>query len=708
MEKVMTMKLPWPSKKSKSGKSGGALHTTLIMEGIRRISGGQPVDLPVIGRLTVDRQYAVAAGALIGSLVLGAGFLMHNTIQIGNKAEYIATATEMEMLSQRLAKAAQQAVQGNPDAFPQIKEGKAEYANNLKGLIEGNAETPASPASVQPLLESLSGQWAGIGKGIDLILAQQGTLEDLARSVQTINRDNIELLEYTEQAAALMNQSGYSGTALAMVNQQIMLTQRMAKNANALLSSDIIDTEVAFELGKDVQYFKNVLLGFLDGSDKLRISAVRDPEVRAKMTELLTLFEQFEKNANSVLNNLQPLVAAKRAGRDIFVGSDGLLEETRAIAEQYQALGSAGIWLAALFGLTAVGSLILLGLINANDVKRQAMVASDENKRNQDAILRLLNEMGDLAEGDLTVNATVTEDITGAIADSVNYTISELRTLVSNLNRAIKHVSSASQEAKSTSDELLAAANTQARQIEDTSQAVLEMSQSIQEVSASAQESSRVAARSLDTADRGRQAVDNTITGMNVLRERIQDTAKRIKRLGESSQEIGEIVELISDITEQTNVLALNAAIQAASAGEAGRGFAVVAQEVQRLAERSAQATKQIGALVKAIQTDTQDAVAAMESGTRGVVDGTRLADTAGQSLQDIEAVSKQLASLIETISAATQSQAESAARVARNMQEIRHITQKTTEGNERTAESIGQLSGLADELKASVSGFKL
>ena len=333
---------------------------------------------------------------------------------------------------------------------------------------------------------------------------------------------------------------------------------------------------------------------------------------------------------------------------------------------------------------------------------------SQEGQNNQDAVLQLLDEMGDLADGDLTVKAQVRDSITGAIADSINYTIDSLRDLVVEINRATEQVTSAASVAQGTSARLLSAAEMQSEQIMQTTDAVTDMTRSILQVSSNASQASQVAQRSLEAANQGSQAVQNTITGMNEIRTQIQETSKRIKRLGESSQEISEIVELISDITEQTNILALNAAIQAASAGEAGRGFTVVAEEVQRLAERSSEATKQISAIVKTIQTDTHGAVVAMEKSTEGVVQGARVADAAGKALSEIESVTNNLARLIQSISAATNVQTESATTVANNMQLIQEITTQTSEGTKLTADSVGQLTSLAEELRFSVAGFKL
>ena len=693
-----------PKKEAESGQ-----HTTLIMKGVGNIAGKEPMRLPLIGGLPVEKQYMVTISAMVIFLLLAAATLAYNTINLSNKANYLQTSTAMQMLSQRISKGAQQAVLGNDIAFQQLNESDLRFKKSLSGLVKGGDGIPASPGSIQPLLKEVDKSWESSAKGAELILAQKSKLIELNRAVAAINTNNIQLLELTEQVVALLTQSGAPLREVSIASQQVMLTQRMAKNANALLASDVIDPEVAFLLGKDTNTFRDVLEGLVNGSEDLRLAAVKDPDTRDKLAELQETFKQFEISVNSILQNMQELVNAKQAARTIFVSSEDLLTKLQKLTSAYEGIGQiVGGWLAAVFGLLGVLSMVMLGIVNLNEAKRRASQSEQENKRNQEAILRLLNEMGDLAEGDLTIKASVTEDITGAIADSINYTIDELRSLVTGINKATEQVTQASQQAQKITSQLLDAAQKQSQEIEETSASVLQMADSINEVSANAAESAKVAHQSLTASEKGTTAVQNSISGMNEIREQIQETAKRIKRLGESSQEIGEIVELISDITEQTNVLALNAAIQAASEGEAGRGFTVVAEEVQRLAERSGEATKQIGAIVKTIQTDTQDAVAAMEKSTQGVVEGTKLSDAAGQALNEIGQVSQNLAGLIDTISRATQAQAESAGKVAQNMQDIQNITTQTTEGTKQTAVSIGQLADLAAELRGSVAGFKL
>lgn len=361
--------------------------------------------------------------------------------------------------------------------------------------------------------------------------------------------------------------------------------------------------------------------------------------------------------------------------------------------------------------LCAVAGIVLVAVIAMTmirETRKQLAEQASQNERNQAAILQLLDELADLAEGDLTVQASVTENFTGAIADSINFAIDQMRQLVSKINHLSVQVAKAASNTQSTAGTLSAAAESQAKEIGAASQAINEMAVSIDQVSSNAAESAAVAERAVDIAGKGSEVVQDTIHGMDTIRGQIQETSKRIKRLGESSQEIGDIVSLINDIADQTNILSLNAAIQASMAGDAGRGFAVVADEVQRLAERSSAATKQIAALVKTIQTDTNEAVISMEQTTSEVVGGAKRAQDAGVALGEIESVSTTLADLIQNISNAARQQAVSAGHVSNTMNVIQQITGQTVAGTEDTSTSIGKLASMANEMRESVEGFKL
>ncbi|HJX58905.1 MAG TPA: methyl-accepting chemotaxis protein, partial [Thiobacillus sp.] len=612
-------------------------------------------------------------------------------------------AGDLKVLSQRLPLTAQQAVLGNVSAFKKLAEGKAAFEDTLNGLVKGDSEVPATGGAARDSLEKIGAQWKTFNPQVVQILSQQKNLMALNESVKRINSLSIDLQEVAEQLASQLVDANGSVREVSYANHLAMLSQRLPKNANLLLSSDLIDPEVVLQLEKDTTSFRDTVQALMEGV------ASRSEDSMLTLEDLGTNMADMVEAVGAVLANTQPLLQAKMAASNLFAGSDALLQDTERLSQDYQAVGGVGYLLAALFsGLLTIVSLVMLGMVNVNETKSRARKSEEENSRNQEAILRLMDELGELAEGNLTINASVTEDITGAVADSINYTVEELRSLVRGINTATVQMDQAASQAGQVSESLQQASRRQTEEIEGTSAAVVSLAQSVQQVSGNAAESARVAEQSLAAAEKGQQAVANAIASMNGLREQIQETSKRIKRLGESSQEIGEIVELISDITEQTNVLALNAAIQAASAGEAGRGFSVVAEEVQRLAERSADATKQIAAIVKTIQSDTHDTVAAMEVSTQGVVEGAKLSDAAGQTLAEIGDVSKTLAELIADISSATQSQAESTAKVAETMQDIKSISAQTSSGTQQTAESIGGMKQLAQDLKNSVAGFKL
>jgi len=681
-------------------------------------SGG----LPVIGRMPLRNQLGILTVLLLALVVPAAWLVVVDVIDTRNGAAWVADSGQLRMLSQRLAKASLQSLLGNPEAFKQVDASRTAFSGILDRLVKGGQgpsgdAVPASPDRVLPTLESLQKEWDKTDRNVGVLLREQKNLIGLGAAVAQVNGANPQLLDLAEQVQALKLQSGAGPREVSAAGQLVMLTQRLAKNANALLVGETIDPEISFLLGKDTNEFRTTLAALQQGNASMRIAAEKDADATAKLNELATAFKGYQDSVASILGNMQRLIQAKNAAFGVFNDSEKLLAATEKLAREYDAelSRSSATLIAGVLALLALGVLAMMAVAfiaheraQRQEAEKRQAETRRQNEQTQEAILRLMNEMQNFAEGDLTVRATVSEDITGAIADSVNFAIEELRTLVGRITGAADQVTSASDTAQRTSAQMLSAAELQSNEIRGAGQQVLGMARAINEVSSKAAQSANVARTSVSAAEKGQAAVQNAITGMNEIREQIQDTAKRIKRLGESSQEIGEIVELISDITEQTNVLALNAAIQAASAGEAGRGFTVVAEEVQRLAERSAEATKQIAAIVKTIQTDTQDAVSAMEKSTQGVVEGARLSDAAGQALGEIGGVSKELSQLIATIAQTTQAQAKAAGGVAISMRNILGVNEKATEGSKRTAASVGELASLARELKSSVANFKL
>jgi len=683
--------------------------------------------LPLLGRRTIGQHQRILV-TLLSLAVLVLGIVAFLALRQADKvAQQVAATGQSLMQSQRLAKSVSQALVGSVQAFPDVRDSSDVLAKTVRGLKSGEESLRLTAVSneLQSDLEKVTPLMERAEKNAKTVMSQQSILTQVGSALRTINRQSSDLLEIAETVSSLKLQQNAAPAEISASGQLVMLTQRIGKSANEFLTMEGVSPEAVFLLGKDLNSFKEIAQGLQDGSPELRLSGSKDPQTRERLEALMALYEQTRVQAGAILGNLQGLVSAREAQSSIIVDSEPLrrgLEDLQGKLSSQTGLGAVALTTLLIAATLALLSAAGLARLQVQDSQQRQTVAETQrqeakdqeqdakrvNDANQAAILRLMNELQTVAEGDLTQEATVTEDITGAIADSVNYTVEELRQLVGHVQNTATRVAQTTAQVESTSTELLAASTEQLREIRETGQSVLDMATRINEVSTQAQESSQVARQSLTAAESGLKAVQNAIGGMNSIRDQIQETSKRIKRLGESSQEIGEITELISDITEQTNVLALNAAIQAASAGEAGRGFSVVAEEVQRLAERSADATRQISALVKAIQTDTQDAVAAMERSTHGVVEGAKLSDNAGTALTEIDRVTRRLADLIEQISSSASSEAASANVVAGNIQHIFAVTEQTGEGTRSTAQQVRDLSRMAEELRQSVSRFKI
>jgi twitching motility protein PilJ len=627
--------------------------------------------------------------------------------------QYIGHAGELRVLSQRIAKNATEAAAGKPAAFKLLADARNDFDLRWQHLHEGDKHTglPAAPANVEGELKAVQADWENLRKSTDVILSREQTVLSLHQVAATLAETIPQLQIESEKVVDILLQNRAPASQVALAQRQSLLAERILGAVNTVLSGDETAVQAADAFGRDANQFGRVLNGMIDGNPALKISQVEDSEARSRLAEIAELFQFVSGSVDEILETSPELLEVREAAGNIFNLSQTLLDEASVLANSFEHMAGGRVlhsYGGYVLGLLALASIILIGLVMVRETNRQLRETAEKNERNQTAIMRLLDEIEDLADGDLTVAASVTEDFTGAIADSINYSIDQLRELVATINLTAEQVFGSVKDTQTTATQLAAASEHQALQIAAASNAVNEMGRSIDQVSANASESSLVAERSVAIANKGNQVVHNTINGMDNIRDQIQDTSKRIKRLGESSQEIGDIVSLIDDIADQTNILALNAAIQASMAGDAGRGFAVVADEVQRLAERSSSATKQIETLVRAIQNDTNEAVISMEQTTTEVVRGARLAQDAGVALEEIEGVSKVLAALIESITNAAQQQAALGQQIAETMMVIQQTTTQTTSGTAATAKSMGNLAKMASEMRRSVSGFTL
>ncbi len=663
-------------------------------------------------RLGANKTFLFLVVLLIIAILLMGFFFRMVALQAGHDREYIGLTGEQQVLSQRMATFALEAARGKQEAFKVLRSLRQDFERDLRLLRNGNTDTglPPAPDAVQGEVKALATDWGEFRESVDTIVDGRDAIVEIREFIDVINESIPQLLAQSDEVATILVDKGVGPRQVYIATRQLMLAQRVADNVNKILAGGQGAATAADRFGRDAALLGRVLEGMINGDDNLGVGKVADPEARQKLREVSMQFSTVGQHVGAILEKSPALFEVTDAASEVAAQSDTVLSDAQVLERSFATYSGAQLrsWLPYVFGGAALLILGLLGGQLVQDARRQEQQAREQNERNQQAILRLLDEMGDLAEGDLTVQATVSEDITGAIADSMNYAIDALRSLVTTINETSVQVSSAAQQTQATAMHLAEASDHQAQQITQASTAVNEMAVSIDQVSKNADESANVAKKSLDIASKGADTVRRTIDGMNTIREQIQETSKRIKRLGESSQEIGDIVELINDIADQTNILALNAAIQAAMAGEAGRGFAVVADEVQRLAERSSNATKQIEALVKTIQTDTNEAVISMEQSTSDVVSGARLAEEAGGALGEIESVSKQLAERITDISSAARQQSGAAANISDTMNVIQEITTQTSAGTNETAASIGNLAELANELRNSVAGFRL
>ena len=646
---------------------------------------------------------------LIGSLLVFAGNTLYATTKASRLGGASTAASRLQLNSQRLANQGREAIEGDAQSFDAFKATKTEVDEDIKTLNDRFGDQ----AGVSGPIRTVSNTWDPLAKRADEVMASQQAVLALAGRADSFSAKVPQLQAQLNEVVRGLASGGAGSGQVFTALQQVVTSAAMARRIAELRAGGSGAQVAADALGRDSAVFDRSMNALRNGSGD--IAKVTAAGAVAPLNQAATLWAGMKKDLDGIVGDSRKLIGAQASASALATGSDKLLSDSESLFAAFTSFGSlkdtsviGGVWVSILSGLLMLFSIGGLVWAQGRAQRLRYHTTKELNDRNQEAIMRLLDEMGSLAEGDLTVKATVTEDMTGAIADSINFAVEQLRTLVTTINDTSVQVASSAQETQATAMHLAEAAEHQAQEINSATDRINEIAASINQVSRNSADSAEVAQRSVQIATNGAGVVRQTIAGMDSIRDQIQETSKRIKRLGESSQEIGSIVELINDISEQTNILALNAAIQAASAGEAGRGFAVVADEVQRLAERSSSATKRIESLVQTIQADTNEAVSSMEQTTSEVVAGARLAEDAGTALGEIEKVSADLSGLIQGISTAAAQQSSAATGITQTMNTIQSITAQTSQGASQTAESVGILAQLAADLRRSVADFKL
>ena len=655
---------------------------------------------------------------MVGLLVLLLGFVVVTfyliTQDSRNEQAWTGLATDVQVHSQQLAKSASEAAEGNLDAFVELANARSQIALAMEGLKSGDdlRSMPALPNSMLGPLGDLDGTWSRMSENSRSIVERESLIMELAAASDAFTGVIPRIQTLTDEAARELTRTSAPGQQIFVAGRMLVFSDRILRHMNEVLRGGPGAPAAADSLATEINYLDQMINALLKGSQRVGVTQVRNAAAVKALSEVRRIFSTARPAMDTLLDSSGELLAVRLAADEIFIDSKTLFDQARTVSERVNEHSGTKVWPSLWSGTLALVVILALVAWLARSFlvaeRQRALLAGMQNQRNQQAILRLLDEMSSLADGDLTVRATVNDEVTGAIADSVNFAVEQLRELVTGINVTAQTVAESAQETRSKTSQLAEASARQAEQVQTVTATINEMSQSFDGMAGRSRESSEVAERSVAIAHKGAEMVQQTINGMDNIRDQIQETSKRIKRLGESSQEIGDIVELINGIAEQTNILALNAAIQSASAGGAGRGFAVVADEVQRLAERATNATRRIELLVQNIQADTSEAMVSMESTTTEVVNGARKAEDAGEALGRIEKVSTDLSKLIAEIASEAQSQSRTATGVADAMNEIRDVSIQTSEGTNLTARSLSELAALVAKLSESVADFKL
>ena len=613
------------------------------------------------GNKITSKFLSVAVAVLVLSACLLATTLYIVFKNVDQDRAKRAVVTELRVLAHQLSTFSTAAVNGQEFAFQELNRANQSFSDKYMSIANGQPESLLLPQMLSSEAKVLGDKWKNIEGDIKMIVINEREIllahamaERFEQSVSVIAREQ-------EIAIDILSRQSKSFSQALLLQEQTLIAHKLSTSLNKLVSGDISAKSFVNQFETDINLFALNNKALIEGSQDLSITPVKDDRVKASLKLMGAELGVLTAAADDIAKASDRIIESRRAATQIQNNTPVLLTAVNVLLDAISSLPSQRVFGLELALISAGGitiTLLGIGLTLYRQTVARLKIEKTENDRNQKAIQRLLGEISELADGNLAAEATVSEEFTGAIADSINFTVEQLRGIVSSINETTEKITGAAKSTQQKTMSLADSSNSQAREIAQASVVVDEMAGTMRKMSEDAAKSSTVAKSSVEIAKSGARVVKNTIEGMDSIREQIQDTAKRIKRLGESSQEIGDIVSLITDIADQTNILALNASIQASMAGDAGRGFAVVADEVQRLAEKSSSATRQIEALVRTIQTDTSEAVISMEQTTSEVVAGASLTNDAGVALEEIERVSQNISELVTEISSSAISHA--------------------------------------------------
>lgn len=673
--------------------------------------------LPVTRYLQIFRRSWLSGGLFILFLLMALIMLRIDTQQMRTHTDSLELIGRVHTDIQQLFIVSREALRGNEQAFIQLRN-NLDQLNRYSNVLQygGEYQQKTIPAIAELLSTDLFKAFQNTLRTKEnqtrQILGSREVLINLAEILKRVDLVNDSLQKKLQDFSAELTRTGHASNQTVAVETVKIMVQFITSNISSMVRDGFQASNAIDQASEDAEQMTSMIQALIKGRDWLYATVLGNQSPSETLSEIRVQFNTLEDLLRVTQKLVPEAAGAWSAIHETFTANDKLAVQVGQIEQAITERNNDSNTLVTMLFYLAVIATIISGVvfIQMFSTSMRQRIYQDEQsvETTQNAILRLLNEMEAPTEGDLTARMSVTENMTGTIADSINLMIEALQELVNKVNHAGEQVVDASRQAEQISSDLLSATQEQTHKIEEATIAVLGVAESLETASESAEECAEVAKQTLFAAENGANAVQDAMAGMNEIRVYIQDTSKRIKRLGESSQEIGEIVTLISDIAEQTNILALNASIQATTAGKAGKGFSVIAQEIQRLAEHSAEATQQISTLVRNIRGDAQDTIVAMERSTSSVVEGTKRANTAGSALEEIETISRRLAQLVIRITEATRTQTHVSNKVARNMEDILSITRQTSEGTQQNADSIRQIAEHVTDLKASVANFKV